>query len=145
MDNFQEDNIRQPDKVIREQLVEDNRSEFEKQIEEATYLSMLEIHEKENINRKYEEDLLKEYSNESNRRKEIFREFLFNINKISKFDNEIKDIYEIIEPIIDLYIGQVIQVCELDKKTYDKIFGTLRKIRNNQVAFDTLKLIILSE
>jgi hypothetical protein len=37
MDNFEEDNIRPPDEAVNEQLLEDTRSDFEKQIEEAIY------------------------------------------------------------------------------------------------------------
>ena len=37
MDIDNEDNIRQPDEVVREQLLEDTRSDYEKDIEEAIY------------------------------------------------------------------------------------------------------------
>ena len=39
--------IRAPDEVINEQLLPDNRSEFEKQLDEAMYLSLQEMKEKE--------------------------------------------------------------------------------------------------
>ena len=51
------DDIRPPDKSINEQLIEDTRSDFEKEIDEALYISMLEVKkqqdkEKENIFKK---------------------------------------------------------------------------------------------
>ena len=145
MDNFEEDNIRPPDEAVNDQLLEDNRSDFEKQIDEAIYISSKEIRENQILYNEYEDQILKDYEEETNRRVLNFKEFLFNLNKIGKFDKEVREIYYIIEPIIDSYCCQSIQSCELDKETYDKIFNTLKKIRNNQLAFDTLKTIILRE
>ena len=145
MDNFQEDNIRQPDNAFKETLLEDTRSDFEKQMDEALQLSMQEINQQLNINKKYEEQLLKDYYTEIERRTNIFKNFLFNINKVGKFDNKIEEIYNIIDPIIDSYCGQFIDNCKLDKETYNKIFDTLKQIRNNKQAFDILKTIILIE
>ena len=144
MDNS-EDNIRPPDAVVSEQIMEDNRSEFEKQMDEAIYLSMQEMTRQREISRQYEEQLLKEHNAETSRRNELFKDFLFNLVKIGKFDKEIREIYEILEPIIDSYCGQYIETCELDEASYDKIFSTLKKIRNNQQALDALKTIILKE
>ena len=145
MDNFQEDNIRQPDNAFKETLLEDTRSDFEKQMDEALQLSMQEINQQLNINKKYEEQLLKDYYTETERRSNIFKNFLFNINKVRKFDKKIEEIYNILDPIIDSYCGQFIENCKLDKKTYNKIFDTLKQIRNDQQAFDILKTIILIE
>ena len=145
MDNFQEDNIRQPDNAFKETLLEDTRSDFEKQMDEALQLSMQEINQQLNINKKYEEQLLKDYYTEIERRTNIFKNFLFNINKVGKFDNKIEEIYNIIDPIIYSYCGQFIDNCKLDKETYNKIFDTLKQIRNDQQAFDILKTIILIE
>ena len=145
MNNFQEDNIRQPYNAFKETLLEDTRSDFEKQMDEALQLSMQEINQQLNINKKYEEQLLKDYYTETERRSNILKNFLFNINKVGKFYNKIEEIYNIIDPIIDSYCGQFIDNCKLDKKTYNKIFDTLKQIRNDQQAFDILKTIILIE
>lgn len=142
MDNS-EDNIRQPDAIVSEQLMEDNRSLFEKQMDEAMYLSMQELSQQRDMNRQYEERLLKEYASETIRRNELFKDFMFNLAKIGKFDKEIREIYEILDPIIESYCGQYIATCELDEASYDNIFNTLKKIRNNQQALDALKTIIL--
>jgi len=145
MDNFQEDDVRPPDDVVRETLLEDNRSEFDKQIDEAIYLSMQEMEKQYEINLQYEEKLLKNYESECERRNELFKEFARNLIKISRIDKETQEIYDILEPIIDSYCKQYIQTCELDAETYDKIFNTLKKIRNNQQTLDALKTIILRE
>ena len=150
MDNLKrfddmEDNIRPPDLTRQEQLIEDTRSEFEKQIDQAMYLSMRDLSENQQSNEKYEQQLLDDYLSETNNRKDIFRDFLLNLNKISRFDKEVREIYEIIDPIIECYCNQYIQICELDEETYDKIFSILKKIRNSQNVFDILKTIITKE
>jgi len=145
MDNYQEDNIRPPEQVVRETLLEDTRSDFEKQIDEAMYLSIQEIEHQREINRQYEEQLLKNFADETKRRIDLFKNFMTNMTKLSKFDREVREIYNILDPIIESYCDQYLNTCELDKGTYDKIFDTLKKIRNDQQALDTLKIIILRE
>lgn len=138
-----EDNIRPPDEAFNEQLIEDNRDDFEKQVDEAIIISKQEMDQQCDINRKYEEQLLKDYASETSRRSELFKDFLFNLKKISNFDKETGEIYNILDPIIDSYCNQCIQTCELDSETHDKIFNILKKIRNNTLVLDTLKTIIL--
>ncbi len=145
MDNFQGDDIRLPDEAVNEQLIEDTRSDFEKQIEEAIYISSQEIRENQRLHKQYEEQILKEYAEETSRRTEMFKDFLFNLYKIGKFDNEVGEIYNILEPIIESYCSQSLQTCELDKLTYDRIFNTLKKIRNCSSYINTLKIFILRE
>lgn len=146
MDNFQEDdNIRPPDEVVRETLLEDTRSDFEKQMDEAMYLSMQEMNQQREINQQYEQQLLKNYADETKRRIDLFKNFMSNLTRLCGFDKEVREIYNILDPIIESYCGQYIETCELDVETYDKIFDTLKKIRNDQQAFDTLKTIILRE
>jgi len=145
MDNFQEDNIRSPDEVVREKLLEDTRSDFEKQLDEAMYLSMQEINKQLDINNQYEEQLLKDYASETKKRSNLFKNFIANLTRLCGFDKEVREIYNILDPIIESYCGQIIETCELDGETYDKIFNTLKKIRNDQQVIDILKTIILRE
>lgn len=145
MDDFQEDNIRIPDEIICDQLLEDTRSQFEKQIDEAIQLSIKDINEQQINNMKYEEEILKEYNDETNRRQKLFKDFLCSLVKLTKFDKEINDIYNILEPIIESYCNQCIKTCDLDKATYDKIFSLLKKIRIDKTALETLNTIVLRE
>ena len=145
MDNFQEDNIRTPDEVVREKLLEDTRSDFEKELDEAMYLSIQEINKQLYINNQYEEQLLKDYASETKKRSNLFKNFIANLTRLCGFDKEVREIYNILDPIIESYCGQIIETCELDGETYDKIFNTLKKIRNDQQVIDILKTIILRE
>jgi hypothetical protein len=140
-----DDNVREPDKTKKEQLLQDNRSEYEKQEEDARYWSLLEFNEQKELNEKYEEDTINEHKRIINERRELFRGFLFDVNKLIRFDKDIKEIYEIIEPIIDSYCAQYMNQCELDSITYDRIFKVIGNIRTDKNAIDLLKKIIKRE
>jgi len=73
-------NVRAPDKTKKEQLLQDNRSEYEKQEEDAIYWSLLEFNEQKELNEKYEEDTINEHKRIIIERRELFRGFLFDLN-----------------------------------------------------------------
>ena len=135
-------NIRRPDNVITEQISQEDISEYEKQLIEATQQSIKELEEQQNEQFNYESKLIQEHTHETKRRIEIFKEFLLRLQKISSFDQEIREIYEIIQPIIDAYCGQIINHYELDEITYNKIFDTLRNVRHTDTGITELKKII---
>ena len=135
-------NIRRPDDVITEQISQEGISEYEKQLIEATQQSIKELEEQQNEQLNYERKLIQEHTHETKRRVEIFKEFLLRLQKISRFDQEIREIYEIIQPIIDAYCGQFINHYELDEITYNKIFNTLRNVRHTNTCITELKKII---
>jgi hypothetical protein len=143
LSNNEFDNIRAPDKAKREQLMEDNRSEFDKQMEEALYLSSQEIKNLEEFNKKYEEDIINNYYIENVRRKTLFHDLLLDLNKIIKFDKDVKDVYKIIEPIVESYCSQQFDFTEIDSLTYDKIFKVIGTIRTNKNSVELLKTILI--
>ena len=136
-------NIRAPDKAHTECLNEDDRSDYEKQVDEAMYLSIQEFRKQEEINKKYEDDILHEHNNITKKRREQFSGLLFNLHKIIRFDKDIKEIYEIIEPIIDAYCEQYIKKCEIDSLTYDRIFKIISNFRTDKKNIELLKTIII--
>jgi hypothetical protein len=137
-----DDNIRAPDNTKVERLMEDTRSKYEKQMDEALYLSIQDFKHQEQIYKQYEEDILNEHLKIYNERKEQFRVFLFDLTKLIRLDKEIKEIYEIIEPIIDAYCAQYIKEYELDTITYEKIFKIIGNIRTSKNAIELLKNIL---
>ncbi len=134
--------IRPPDEVKREQILEDNRSDFDKQIDEALYLSLKELREQEEINKIYEDEIFNDYLVETKNRKEMFHELLVDLQKLVKFDKDIKEIYDILDPVIDTYCAQYIQHFELDQESYDRIFKVLGTIRTNKKNIELVKLLI---
>jgi hypothetical protein len=142
--NLDDDNeVRPPDNVVSEVLQEDTRSEYQKQIDEAIYLSSMEFCEQQKLQKRYEEEIIANYYIICNERKEKFREFLFDLNKLFRFDKDIREVYEIIEPIIELYCNQMIEIYELDSLIYDKIFKVLKNVRTNKKNIEYLQLLLV--
>jgi hypothetical protein len=141
--NLYDENIRSPDPVINERLIEDTKTFEEKQLDEAIYNSLQEIQCIQKEMEIYEKKIISDYQNETIRRKDLFSDFLLNVNRTAAFDKEIKEIYNIIEPIITLYCEQYIEKHEFDEVTYDKIFKTLSTIRMKKTDIENVKTILL--
>lgn len=137
--------IRQPDTVKTERLVEDDRPNYEKDIDEAIYQSLIEMESANEFNAKYEEELLKQHERETEERKAKFSKLLFDVKRLVKYDKNIEEVCNIIEPIIEMYCEQFISTVEMDADTYEKIFntlGTLRTIKMYPEVIALLKTII---
>jgi hypothetical protein len=145
MENYTEDNIRSPDSIIREQLLEDDRSDFEKEIDNVIQLSYEELLNQNEAISKYENEIMEQYNISLLERKNKCDKILIDMNKIIKFDKEIKEIYEIIEPILELYYNQNINYCVFEEKTYNRIFNLISKIRTDKTNVDFLKTVIIKE
>jgi hypothetical protein len=143
-DNTDDEQIRPPDEVIRERLIEDTRCDFQKQMDEALYLSMQEVINQEKINKSYEDEIVNNYLKETTERREKFGKLLMDMNKLIRLDAKIKEIYEIIEPVIFTYCEQHIEIWETDEETYEKIFKNLSTIRTDKTAVELLKRIIIN-
>lgn len=135
-------NTRLPDEVTYDQLLEDTRSDFDKQIEQAINLSItdLEQHCKDQL--QYENQLINEHITEYNKRNDIFKELKFNLIRIGKFDPEIQNVHNILNPIINAYCNQYIETYEIDPNAYYKIVNTLKHIKNSKQALDALQTIM---
>jgi len=138
-------NIRPSDNTKREQLIEDTRSDFDKQIDEALHLSLQDCINENQINNFYEDEIITNYLNEISVRREKFYKLIFHLNKLIRFDKDIKEIYEIIEPIIDAYCNQYIQQYEVDEITYDKIFKIIGTIRTDKKSIELLQKVIIKK
>ena len=146
MSNNNNDNdIRSPDGVIKEQINGDPISDYEQQEEDARYWSLLEYNEQKELNEKYEQELYENHLREISIRKDKFKDLLVDLKKLIHYDIEIRNIYEIIDPVIESYSGRYIEFVEFDELTYDKIFKELGKIRTDKKNIENLKTIIIKE
>jgi hypothetical protein len=129
--NFYEEDIRPPDQPKSEQLLQDNRSDFDKQLDEALYQSLqlyqAEVQKHEDLEKKF----IQQHREEIEKRKNLVRPILFELNRIRKYDLKIDEVFVMIDSILDSYCGLEFEECHLDKKTYDTIFNGLTKIRIN--------------
>lgn len=141
--NDVENTIRSADKVFKGQLVEDDRNDFEKEIDEAMRISLEEAISLNDLNHDFEKEIIQMFKKRKIERKEIFDKFLLNLNRLIRFDKDVKVVYEIIEPIIDGYCNQLIDIYDFDGDTYDKIFEVLSTIRTDKKCVDILKTILI--
>jgi len=140
--SFDDENIRLPDEVKSETLIHDYKNDFDKELEEALYLS-IQLYENEmQKNEELEQKLICKHRAEIKKRKETVKPILFELNRIKNYDNKISKILEIIDPILESYCGLVIDKYVVDNKTYEYIFNSLKKIRIN---IELLKSIIVCE
>jgi len=144
--SFNDETIRLPDEVKRETLLYDNNNNYnnnyDKELEDALYQS-IQLYENEiQKNEEFEQKIINQHSEQIKNRREILKPILFELNRIKNYDNKICKILEIIDPILDLYCGLVIEKYVMDNKTYDYIFNGLKKIR---IDIDFLKSIIVCE
>ena len=105
---------------------------------------MLEHEEYASNMAEFETRIMCESSLETDNRKKQFAGLLHDMDKVSRFDSQIKEIYNIIEPIIESYCFQFIHSYEFDKITYEKIFTTLSSIRTNKQGIELLKTVIIT-
>ena len=136
------DNIRIPDEVKRETLIQEYTNNYDKELEEALYQS-IQLYENElKKNEEHEQKVIEQYKQEIEKRKEIVKPILFELNRIQNYDSKICKILEILVPILDLYCDLTIEKYFLDNETYNYIFIGLKKIRIN---IEILKSIIKCE
>ena len=129
--NFYEEDIRAPDQPKRETLLQDNRSDFDKQLDEALYQSLqlyqAEVKKHEDLEQKF----IQQQREEIEKRKNLVRPILFELNRIRKYDLKIDEVFIMIDSILESYCGLEFEECQLDKQTYNTIFNGLTKIRIN--------------
>lgn len=141
---YQED-IRIPDETRFAQLLEDNRSQYEKDIDDVILLSMKDISIYNTKESDYERLIIEEYINETKNRHELFEPILFEINKVSIFDKEIKEVYQIIKPIMDSYCNRLIDRYEFDELIYIFIFKILNSLRISKQNIQLFEPIFLNK
>ena len=134
--------IRTPDKTVREQLIPSMKNEYEMRIDEVLYNSMKDYINYQKEMDEYENKIKKEYEEEYIRRKLLFADMLLIIKRVSVYDLKINEVLEIIQPIIDMYVEQIINSYDVDEESYNIIFKTLLLVRLKPEMIDNLKKII---
>jgi len=140
-DNDYSQNVRPPDNITREQLIDDSFVE-DQDISEAILHSIQDFKELQKINDEYEKTVIENYNNIRLKRENVFHDFLIRIKKISKYDKKLGEIVEILENIIENYCLGYMDTCELDDETRSKIFKEISNIRAEKNVVDLLKSII---
>lgn len=78
-------------------------------------------------------------------KKNILPIFKSKIQRLIYFEKGLKEIYELIKPIIELYENNELNYHETDNVTYDKIFNTLRSLRIPKEEWSILETIFVKK
>lgn len=135
-DSSTDDEIRMPDEVYTERLI-DTRDEEEIEMEKIINESIL-LAEKNN------EEKNKEFLDQMEQRKNKYSNIINKFKKLSKYDKEIKEIFDFIDWIIEYYINMQIEYYTYDKETYEKIFNIklLKQSRFSDYEIELLRNLI---
>jgi 3-methyladenine DNA glycosylase Tag len=136
--------IRKQDEIKVDQLTKN--STLTKEEQELNAAIMNSIEDFKEIQKQYddfENNVIQNYEEIKEQREKQFSGFISSLKKVSKYDVKIKEIIEILEPVIEAYCFNYINDCEFDCITYEKIFSELNSVRVEKNVLELLKTIIL--
>ena len=141
-----EDDIRAPDKVIKETLVDPNMNECnyneDEMLEHILQQSMMEFEKKSAI---HEDNITQFITEEKEKRLDFFISIKQKINKILKLDKQNTQVYEEILNVIALYEEQYITCYKCNKEEYNKIFCLLNTIRLTKEEIEKINKLFICE
>ena len=158
------DEIRKPDRVIRERLIDydymnydfdnnynfnynynfnDNYNDFSKEEDDINQaikesLKISEENEEKEVLR-----IINETKEEIEKREKRFEKILVKLKRIGNYDKIIKDIYNILQSTIDSYVSLQFDFCYFEKDRYDYIFNNLKTVKLDKKEFESLKMFIM--
>jgi hypothetical protein len=146
--NINDDNIRPPDPIINEQLLDnDNDYDYELINQNITNITNTTNYEPSSS---YNDELNKalelskrEFKDEEDNRKNEFKSIKLKLNKILLFDRPNIFNYELILSIIELYEQCYINEYKSLNKEFNDIFNVLKTIRLTKAELSSIKKIIV--
>lgn len=155
-DEYDEDNIRPPDSVKKEKLIDDtfvNTNNINPSANTEYYLNtIIEMSKNEfdSIQEQEEQKTIESICNEmkEQHKKERLNKFdnvKMKLNQILLFDRQNTAYYELVLSIIEMYETNVIHVYNTNLEEHSHIFNILKTIRLPINEIDNLKKIILYE
>lgn len=151
MDNKDEDNIRQPDPVKMERLINDDFDIYNPILDnDQNYQldAVLEMSKNEFLEQ--EQKAIELICNQSKEQQYKERQNKFNnlkiqLNKIILFDRPNLDYYELVLSIIEMYELCIIPEYKTNLNEYNNIFKLLKTIRLPKDELENLKKLIICE
>ena len=150
MDNNEEDNIRPPDPVKSEILIDDFTNPIsdnnENDLDTILKISKYEFDSKqEEDEQKTIELICKNFKEQQKERQNKFNNIKTQLNKIILFDKPNLGYYELILSIIEMYEINVINEYKTTKEEYTTVFNILKTVRLPINEIDCLKKIFVYE
>jgi len=146
---FDDDNIRPPDQVKIDRLIDDdNTMNPIIQNNNIDFDTVLELSKNEynSLQEQEEQKAIELICNQTKQeRQNKFNNIKIQLNKIILFDRDHLDYYELVLSIIEMYELNVINEYKIYEKEYTTIFKLLKTIRLPNEEIENLKKIILLE
>lgn len=151
MDNKDEDNIRAPDPVKMERLINDDFNSYNPIVNNNQNYDLdtiLEMSKNEFLEE--EQKAIELICNQTKEQEQKQRQNKFNtiktqLNKVILFDRPNLDYYELVLSIIEMYESGIIPEYKTNLNEYTNIFSLLKTIRLPNDELDNLKKIIVPE
>jgi hypothetical protein len=149
--NDNNDNIREPDPVKKEQLIDNNNiydcinpiiQNYDDELDKALELSKKEFELIQDEQEKHVFELIKK---EEEERKNEFKTIKLKLNKILLFDRPNCGKYELILSIIQLYEENCIKEYKSIESEYNNIFKLLKSIRLTKQELESLRKLIVCQ
>jgi hypothetical protein len=138
------DNIRQPDSIKLDRLLDESSTILteEQEISMAILASIqdCQIYQKQQDD--FETNIVEKYNVTRIEREKQFQPFCNTLKKLVKYDKKIEEIFEIVNAIIESYCLGIFEHFEIDDITYEKIFKELGSVRIDKNALELLKTIV---
>jgi len=147
--NDNNDNIREPDPVKKEQLIDNNNiydyinpiiQNYDDELDKALELSKKEFELIQDEQEKHVFELIKK---EEEDRKNEFKTIKLKLNKILLFDRPNCGKYELILSLIQLYEENCIKEYKSIESEYNNLFKLLKSIRLTNQELESLRKLII--
>jgi len=147
--NDNNDNIREPDPVKKEQLIDNNNiydyinpiiQNYDDELDKALELSKKEFELIQDEQEKHVFELIKK---EEEDRKNEFKTIKLKLNKILLFDRPNCSKYELILSLIQLYEENCIKEYKSIESEYNNLFKLLKSIRLTNQELESLRKLII--
>ena len=141
-DDYNTENIRPPDQIKRETLLDSSwyqpKTQEELDMEEA-------IKQSNDIAEQMENEQYQTFINKIEERKKEFKNILVKINRLKQIDKTVEELFETLITIINYYTSCDIDNYTFDKETYDEIFKNFRTMRFNKDEMASLSVLFKCE
>jgi hypothetical protein len=143
IDLTEEDDIRPPDKVRRERLLDDPRPQDEQDMDEAIYQSIQDLEAINAEQKMLEQQLHESFMLKQQEREKEIKPILNTLIRLAPLDTKTAELLELLSPILYSYSEGLINFFCCSEEVYNTVFNNIRKIRLRPEDHEVLHRVIV--
>lgn len=143
IDLTEEDDIRPPDEVRRERLLDDPRPQDEQDMDEAIYQSIQDLEAINAEQRMLEQQLHESFMLKQQEREKEIEPILNTLIRLAPLDTKTAELLELLSPILYSYSEGLINFFCCSEEVYNTVFNNIRKIRLRPEDHEVLHRVIV--